>query len=80
MKDTLGDRMKSYEDCYRIKLPKRSYVMIRVDGKAFHTYTKGLNRPFDVGLIDEGENGVNNSFINCLLIWSFVLISCLLVL
>ena len=53
MKDTLGDRMKSYEDCYRIKLPKRSYVMIRVDGKAFHTYTKGLNRPFDVGLIDD---------------------------
>ncbi len=53
MKDTLGDRMKSYEDCYRLKLPKRSYVMIRVDGKAFHTYTKGLRRPFDDGLIED---------------------------
>jgi tRNA(His) 5'-end guanylyltransferase len=53
MKDSLGDRMKSYEDCYRFKLMKRSYVIIRVDGKAFHTYTKGLQRPFDDGLIED---------------------------
>lgn len=53
MKDTLGDRMKGYEDCYRFKLPKRGYTMIRVDGKAFHTYTRGLRRPFDDGLIED---------------------------
>lgn len=54
MKDKLGDRMKSfYEDRTRYKLTRRTYTVIRVDGKAFHTYTKGLNRPFDEGLIDD---------------------------
>jgi len=52
MKDVLGDRMKSfYEDRTRISLQRRTYTIIRIDGKAFHTYTKGLKRPFDVGLI-----------------------------
>jgi tRNA(His) guanylyltransferase len=54
MKDALGDRMKSgYEDRTRISLPRRSYTIIRIDGKAFHTYTKGLNRPFDRDLMDD---------------------------
>ena len=54
MKDQLGDRMKSfYEDRFRTKLPRRAYTIIRVDGKSFHTYTKGLNRPFDEGLIED---------------------------
>lgn len=48
MKDELGKRMKeNYEDRTRIKLLRRSYTVIRVDGKAFHTYTKKFNRPFD---------------------------------
>lgn len=51
--DTLGDRMKAYEDCYRIKLPRRSNVIIRIDGKAFHTYTRNLARPFDAGLASD---------------------------
>lgn len=45
--DALGSRMKKYEWAYRFYLPTRSYVMIRVDGKAFHTYTKGLKKPYD---------------------------------
>jgi tRNA(His) 5'-end guanylyltransferase len=54
MIDTLGDRMKDfYEDRYRINLPRRTYTIIRIDGKAFHTYTKGLQRPFDAGLIED---------------------------
>jgi tRNA(His) guanylyltransferase len=54
MKDALGDRMKSsYEDRTRISLPRRSYTIIRIDGKAFHTYTKGLIRPFDKDLMDD---------------------------
>lgn len=54
MKDALGDRMKSnYEDRTRISLPRRGYTIIRIDGKAFHTYTKGLKRPFDKGLMDD---------------------------
>ena len=52
MKDTLGDRMKgNYEDRFRTLLPRRAYTIMRIDGKAFHTYTKGLKRPFDEGLI-----------------------------
>lgn len=54
MKDELGDRMKTYyEDRTRYNLPRRTYTIIRIDGKAFHTYTKGLTRPFDKGLIDD---------------------------
>lgn len=52
--DALGDRMKEfYEDRTRIKLPRRTFTIIRIDGKAFHTYTKGLERPFDQGLIED---------------------------
>jgi tRNA(His) guanylyltransferase len=47
-RDSLGDRMKSYyEDVYRIKLTHRTPVIIRLDGKAFHTLTRRCNRPFD---------------------------------
>lgn len=47
-KDSLGDRMKDfYENRTRNFLPRRTYTIIRVDGKAFHSYTRGLTRPFD---------------------------------
>lgn len=52
MQDSLGDRMKgNYEDRYRFSLQRRTYTIIRIDGKAFHTYTRGLKRPFDEKLI-----------------------------
>lgn len=47
MKDSMGDRMKDYEDRFRHMLPRRAYTMIRLDGKAFHSYTRNLERPFD---------------------------------
>jgi tRNA(His) 5'-end guanylyltransferase len=40
-----------YEDRFRYYVPRRTYTLIRIDGKAFHTYTKGLESPFDAGLI-----------------------------
>lgn len=47
-KDTLGDRIKErYENRTRTLLPRRTYTIIRVDGKAFHTWTKKMDRPFD---------------------------------
>jgi tRNA(His) guanylyltransferase len=49
--DALGDRMKAYEGCYRLFIPKKSLVVIRLDGVAFHTFTKGLERPFDADLM-----------------------------
>lgn len=52
MPDSLGDRMKGYEAPYRYYLPRRIPVILRVDGKSFHTATKGLQRPFDYGFMD----------------------------
>lgn len=46
-KDSLGDRMKRYEDVTRIKLTPRTPTIIRVDGRAFHNYTKHFQKPFD---------------------------------
>lgn len=47
-KTKLGDRMKEYESQSQTKLLRRLPVIIRVDGRAFHTFTKGLNKPFDI--------------------------------
>jgi tRNA(His) 5'-end guanylyltransferase len=47
-KDSLGDRMKEfYENRSKLYLPRRVPVIIRLDGKAFHTFTKGLKKPYD---------------------------------
>lgn len=45
--DALGDRMKAYENESRIYLERKTPVIIRVDGKAFHTFTRGFEKPFD---------------------------------
>jgi tRNA(His) guanylyltransferase len=59
MKDDLGERMKGqYEDRTRYFVPRRTYTIIRLDGKAFHTYTKGLNKPFDKGLHEDMDNAI----------------------
>jgi len=56
-KDSLGDRMKEfYENRTRFLLPRKTYTIIRVDGKAFHTYTRGLEKPFDLGLIGDMDD------------------------
>lgn len=48
MHDALGDRMKTnYEYINRTFLIRRMPVVIRLDGKAFHTLTRNLNRPWD---------------------------------
>lgn len=46
-KTSLGDRMKGYEDINRAFLTRRMPCIIRIDGKAFHTLTRGLKKPFD---------------------------------
>src|ERR1700677_4286588 len=51
--DSLGDRMKKqYEDRWRIMLPRRTYTILRVDGKSFHTYTRGFKRPYSTQFMD----------------------------
>lgn len=52
-KDSLGDRMKGfYENRFKHTLIRRMPVIIRLDGKAFHTFTKGFIKPFDDILIE----------------------------
>lgn len=47
-KDILGDRMKAqYENRTRYYLPRRTYTIIRLDGKSFHAFTRGMEKPFD---------------------------------
>lgn len=46
--DDLGTRMKQYyEQVPKFKLYRRTPVAIRIDGKAFHTFTRGFAKPFD---------------------------------
>lgn len=52
-KDSLGNRMKEYyEKRGRKYLTRRVPVILRLDGKAFHTFTKGFERPFSQELSD----------------------------
>lgn len=46
--DELGKRMKEfYEAVPKTRLVRRTPVAIRIDGKAFHTFTRGFEKPFD---------------------------------
>ena len=46
--DELGSRMKNYyESIPKTRLMRRTPVAIRIDGKAFHTFTRGFQKPFD---------------------------------
>ena len=50
--DDLGIRIKTfYEQIPKTKLMRRTPVIIRLDGKAFHTFTRGFKKPFDEVLI-----------------------------
>lgn len=50
--DELGKRMKEYyETVSKTKLTRRTPVAIRLDGRAFHSFTRGFKRPFDEILI-----------------------------
>lgn len=49
--EALSDRMKGYEACFQHKLPKRTPVILRVDGRAFHTLLRGAEKPFDISVM-----------------------------
>lgn len=51
-KDKLGDRMKGYENIERRFLMSKSPTLIRLDGKAFHSFTRGFQKPFDNVLME----------------------------
>ena len=46
--DELGIRMKEYYEIVpKTKLMRRCPVVCRIDGRSFHSFTRGFNRPFD---------------------------------
>jgi tRNA(His) guanylyltransferase len=47
MSDDIGDRFKGYEACWDMTLPRRMPMVIRVDGRGFHSLK--LEKPFDPG-------------------------------
>lgn len=49
---SIKDIKKEYEDLTRFYLPKKAYSIIRLDGKAFHSFTKRFKRPFDDDFIN----------------------------
>ena len=51
--DDLGKRMKTYYEAIpKTSLMRRTPVAIRIDGKAFHTFTRGFEKPFDTLLVN----------------------------
>ena len=53
---SLGNRIKGYESISHYSLTKRTPLIVRVDGRAFHTFTKGCKRPFDQNIMDAMVN------------------------
>ena len=43
----LGTRMKRYEQTYQQTTPRRAYTLMRLDGRAFHSYLRHAEKPFD---------------------------------
>lgn len=55
----LAKRMKKYEAVSKNVLMRRTPVIIRVDGRAFHTFTKGFQKPFDEVLMSAMQDTMN---------------------
>jgi tRNA(His) guanylyltransferase len=54
MKDDLGKRMKgNFEQRTRQYLPRRTYTIIRLDGKCFGNFTRGMKRPYDENFMNQ---------------------------
>jgi tRNA(His) 5'-end guanylyltransferase len=52
-KENMGDRMKHFESCFDFKFIRSLPMIVRLDGRAFHSWTKksGCARPFDHQMI-----------------------------
>jgi tRNA(His) guanylyltransferase len=53
--NSLGARIKRYEAAYDHRFTPRSCLFVRVDGKAFHTFTRHCARPFDQNIVNAME-------------------------
>ncbi len=56
--DDLGDQQKAFEKASETHLMRGLPVLARIDGRAFHTWTRGLEKPFDPRLQDAMDQTV----------------------
>ena len=63
--DPMGDRFKRYEAVTQQLLPRRTYTIIRVDGKAFHTVLSRAEKPFDAK-VAEAMDQAAKSLVNAI--------------
>lgn len=49
----LGARMKNYEAVSRLALTPHTYTILRVDGRAFHSYLRNAEKPYDMGFMED---------------------------
>ena len=59
---------QDYEDALRLVLPRRTYIVIRIDGRGFHTFTRNLQRPYSRPLadaLDEAALALCQEMIGC---------------
>ncbi|MFI6510086.1 tRNA(His) guanylyltransferase Thg1 family protein [Streptosporangium sp. NPDC050855] len=50
-KTALGDRIKAYEQPTRMVLPRRTFTVARVDGRAFHSLLRHADKPYDFAVV-----------------------------
>jgi len=50
--DTFARRMRDMQQNSDTRLPTKGYSILQLDGKAFHTWTRGLNIPFDAKFVE----------------------------
>lgn len=55
--DQVGERMKWAEHQTTLVLPRRAYTILRLDGKTFHSFTRGVEKPYSVKLADALDAG-----------------------
>ncbi len=56
-KDLFGNRMKMYEACSSVHLIPGTPKIMRLDGKSFHTWSKGCERPYDWNIMSAMAEG-----------------------
>lgn len=52
MIDHLGDCVKAFEKAWDLKLNINQPIIARLDGRSFHSFTRGLKRPFDINITE----------------------------
>lgn len=51
--EELAVRMKDFESNFSSELPPFEHVIMRLDGRAFRTYLRNLNKPFDMRFVED---------------------------